>query len=119
MGKGGKTVNHKAKAAMKATVKATAPAPATSSNDGSIAASNKTNKKQEKSMKSVPQAGLKARESDERKTALRNKIEVKRLLSHLQKSKDLLEGKEDNPKIDEWKYRVGKWKTWLDQFFEL
>lgn len=99
MGKGGKTVNHKAKVAKKETIKATAPAP--------TPAPTSNGKKQEKAMKKIPDA-MRARESDERKTALRNKIEVKRLQSLLQKTKDIVEGKEDDPKKDEWKYRVSK-----------
>ena len=117
MGKGAKTVSRKAKVAKKETIKATTPTlpPASASSSTKPAGSgSKASKKQEKAMKKIPQ-GMKARESDERKTALRNKIEVKRLMNALQKAKDELEGKEDDPKKDEWKYQVGKYPHELNR----
>ncbi len=41
--------------------------------------------------------GFKARESDERKIELRNRIEIKRLFSAVNKAKEILEGKDTEP----------------------
>ena len=109
MGKSRKTVNHKAKTAQKVTVKATQPpvvAPA----------APVSNKKPEKAAKQqqggsrqqISQQGMRARESDERKTLLRNRIEIKRLTSQVQRTKDIAEGKDEDKKEDDWKYRCGK-----------
>jgi hypothetical protein len=118
MGKSGKTVSRKAKIAKKETVRATQPVvinPVTAANslltanskDGGKVKKKKDHKSQQGHRINGLQ-GMRARESDERKTVLRNRIEIKRLQSQVQKTKDIVEGREGDLRVDAWKYNCGK-----------
>ena len=109
----GKTVNRKAKTAKKETARAMAimqvHGTAAPGQDTTAMSAHSAKKEKKEAYKRAPQ-GFKARESDERKIELRNRIEIKRLFNAVNKAKEILEGKDTEP-VEKNKRPPGKVST--------